>query len=133
LKPAGLECSKDIITAQYQKDPTDPQWKSTAGYKEWAAFMDAELPDADRSDINYAYGYNASKLLHHTLENCKDMTRAGIMGCAANIQGLQLPMVLPGITVNTSPTDFYPIQAEQLSKFDGAKWVLFGNIIDASK
>jgi branched-chain amino acid transport system substrate-binding protein len=95
--------------------------------------MDAELPGADRSDINYAYGYNVSKLLHHTLQNCKDMTRKGIMGCAANIQGLQLPMVLPGITVNTSATDFYPIQAEQLSKFDGQKWVLFGNIIDASK
>jgi len=133
LKPAGLDCSKEIITAQYQRDPTDPQWKDTAGYKEWSAFMDAELPDADRSDINYAYGYNASKLLHHTLQNCKDMTRKGIMGCAANIQGLQLPMVLPGITVNTSATDFYPIQAEQLSKFDGQKWVLFGDIIDASK
>jgi len=133
LKPAGLECSKDLITAQWQKDPTDPQWHETAGYKEWAAFMDSEIPDGDRGDVNYAFGHSASKLLHHVLENCDDWTRKGIMGCAANVKDLQLPMVLPGIVVNTSPTDFYPIQAEQLSKFDGEKWVLFGDVIDASK
>lgn len=133
LKPAGLDCSKGLITAQWQKDPTDPQWKDTDGYKEWAAFMDSEIPDGDKSDVNYAFGHSASKLLHHVLENCDDWTRKGVMGCAANVKDLQLPMVLPGIVVNTSPTDFYPIQAEQLSKFDGEKWVLFGDVIDASK
>lgn len=133
LTPAGLDCSKGIITAQYQRDPTDPQWEKTEGFQEWRAFMASELPDADLGDINYAYGFNGSKLLHHTLQNCEDLSRAGVMKCAANIKDLQLPMVLPGILVNTSPTDFYPIQAEQLSKFDGEKWVLFGEIIDASK
>ncbi len=132
LKPAGFECSKGLITAQWQKDPTDPQWADSEGYKEWAAFMAAELPDADKGDVNYAFGYNASTLLHHVLKNCEDMTRAGLMACAANVKDLQLPMVLPGIKINTSPTDFYPVQAEQLSKFDGEKWVLFGEIIDAS-
>jgi len=133
LKPAGFECSKGLITAQYQKDPTDPQWKDTDGYKEWSAFMDSELPDADRGDVNYAYGYNVSKLLHMMLDDCPTMSREGIMACAANLKGIQLPMVLPGILVDTSPTDFYPIQAEQLSRFDGEKWALFGEIIDASK
>ena len=133
LKPAGLDCSKDLITAQWMKDPTDPQWKGTAGYKEWSAWMDKNLPDADRGDVNYGLGYNVSKLLHHVLDNCEDMTRAGIMACAANVKDLELPMVLPGILVNTSPTDFYPIQAAQLSKFDGEKWALFGSVIDATK
>lgn len=133
LKPAGLDCSKGLITAQWQKDPTDPQWKDTDGYKEWAAFMDSEIPDGDKSDVNYAFGHSAAKLLHHVLENCDDWSRKGVMGCAANVKDLQLPMVLPGITVTTSATDFYPIQAEQLSKFDGEKWVLFGDVIDASK
>jgi branched-chain amino acid transport system substrate-binding protein len=133
LKPAGLDCSKGLITAQYMKDPTDPQWKNTAGFKEWSSWMDANLPDADRGDVNYGYGYNVAKLLTIVLEGCKDRTRKGIMGCAANITDVELPMLLPGIKVNTSPTDFYPIQAEQLSQFDGEKWVLFGNIIDASK
>ena len=133
LKPAGLECSKDLITAQWQKDPTDPQWADTAGFKEWTAWMKKNMPDGDRGDVNYAFGYNADTLLKHVLENCADFSRPGIMACAANVKDLQLPMVLPGIVVNTSPTDFYPIQAEQLSKFDGEKWVLFGDIIDASE
>jgi branched-chain amino acid transport system substrate-binding protein len=132
LKPAGLECSKDLITAQWLKDPTDPQWKDTAGFKEWSAWMDANIPDGDRGDVNYAFGYNASTLLKHVLENCADLSRPGLMACAANIKDVELPMTLPGIKINTSPTDFYPVQAEQLSKFDGEKWVLFGEIIDAS-
>jgi branched-chain amino acid transport system substrate-binding protein len=132
LKPAGLDCSEGLITAQWMKDPTDPQWAETDGFKEWSAWMDRNLPDADRGDVNYGLGYNVSKLLNHVLDNCEDMTRKGIMGCAANVKDLELPMVLPGILVNTSPTDFYPIQAAQLSKFDGQKWALFGDVIDAS-
>jgi branched-chain amino acid transport system substrate-binding protein len=134
LKPAGLDCSESqgLITTQWQKDPTDPQWADTEGYKEWSAFMDAHLPDGDKGDVNYAFGYNGSSLLRHMLENCTDFSRPGIMACAANIKDVELPMTLPGIKVNTSPTDFYPVQAAQLSKFDGKGWALFGDIIDAS-
>ena len=131
LKPTGFECSKGLITAQYMKDPTDPQWKEDAGYKEWSAWMDKNIPDGDRGDVNYAYGYNVVKLMHHVLDTCQDLSREGIMGCAANLNDVELPMLLPGIKVNTSPTDFYPIQAAQLSRFDGAKWQLFGDVIDA--
>ena len=135
LRPAGLECSQSqgLITTQWQKDPTDPQWADTDGFKEWSAFMDANLPDGDKGDVNYAFGYNAAKLMHHVIENCADFSRPGIMKCAANVKDLQLPMVLPGVLVNTSATDFYPVQAAQLSKFDGKGWALFGEIIDASE
>lgn len=133
LKPAGLDCSTGIITAQYQRDPTDEQWYETDGYKQWAAFMDEYIPDGDRGDVNYAFGFNGGTLMHHVLENCDDLSRPGIMACAANINDLQLPMVIPGILVKTSPTDFYPIQAEQLSRFNGERWELFGDVIDASK
>lgn len=133
LKPAGLDCSKGIITAQYQRDPTDEQWYDTDGYKEWKAFMEEYLPDGDRGDVNYAFGFNGATLMHYVLSNCDDLSRAGIMACAANIKDLQLPMVLPGILVNTGPNDFYPIQAEQLSRFNGQRWELFGEVIDASK
>ena len=133
LRPAGLEASKGLITTQWMRDPTDPQWVETDGFKEWAAFMDANLPDGDKGDINYGYGYNVSKLLHHVLENCGDLSRPGIMACVADVKDLQPPMVLPGVLVNTSATDFYPIQAAQLSKFDGQGWALFGDVIDASK
>lgn len=133
LKPAGLECSKGVITAQYVKDPTDPQWQDHEGYQEWLSFMKAEMPEADLGDANYAFAYNVSVLLHRMLEQCEDWSRPGIMACAANLKDIELPMLLPGILVNTSPTDFYPIQAEQLSRFDGEKWELFGDVIDASK
>ncbi|MCA8926860.1 MAG: ABC transporter substrate-binding protein [Alphaproteobacteria bacterium] len=135
LKPAGLECSKGLITAQYLKDPTDPQWaeKNDPGFKEWLHFMQTEMPNADIGDASYSFAYNVSTLLKIMLEQCEDWSRPGIMACAANLKDIQLPMILPGIKVNTSPTDFYPIQAEQLSRFDGTTWQLFGDIIDASK
>ncbi len=129
MRPAGVECSQGLITAQYQKDPTDSQWHDTDGYKEWSAFMDKYLPDADRSDVNYAYGHSLGTLITHMLENCEDLSRPGIMACAANIKDLQLPMVIPGITITTSPKDFKTIQSEQLSRFEGERWVLFGDII----
>ena len=133
LKPAGLECSKDLITAYWLMDPTDPQWTTTDGFKEWSAWMDKNMTGGDRGDVNYVYGYNADSLLKHVLETCKDFSRPGIMACAANIKDFVMPMALPGILVNTSPTDFYPVQQEQLAKFDGEKWVLFGDLIDASE
>ncbi len=131
LKPAGLECSKELITAQYMKDPTDPQWADDEGFKEWTMWMGKHLPDADTGDVNYAYGYNVAKLMHQMLGDCKDLSRPGIMACASSLKDVDLPMLLPGIKVNTGADDFYPIQAEQLSRFDGEKWVLFGEIIDA--
>ena len=133
LVPAGLECSKGLITAQFMKDPTDPQWADSAGFKEWSAWMEKNMPNADRGDILYAYAYNVSKLLHMMLNECEDLSRPGIMACAANLKDVELPMLIPGIKINTSPTDFYPIEAEQLSEFDGEKWVLFGDIIDLSR
>ncbi len=133
IRPAGLECSQGLITAQYQRDPTDPQWYDTDGYKEWLGFMEKYLPDADRSDINYVYGFNLAALITHTMENCDDLSRPGIMACAANVKDLQLPMLIPGILISTSPTDFRTIQAEQLSRFEGERWVLFGDIIEASE
>lgn len=91
------------------------------------------MPDADMTDVNYAYAYNVSKLLHIMLDGCEELSREGIMACAANLKDVELPMLLPGVLVNTSPDDFYPIQSEQLSRFDGKSWVRFGDIIDASK
>ena len=133
LTPAGLDCSKGLVTANYVKDPVDPRWKDDAGYKEWVGFMEEHMPGTDLTDVFYAYGYNVSKLMHITLDGCKDLSREGIMACAANLKDIELPMVLPGILVNTAPDDFYPIQAEQLHSFDGERWVPFGDIIDASK
>ena len=132
LKPAGYDASKDIITAQYLKDPTDPQWKNDADYKKWLAWMQKYNPGADLKDGNYVYGYAVAYTMARVLKNCgDDLTRENVMRQAANLKNLEVPMLLPGIKLNTSPTDYYPIESVRLAKFDGQKFELFGSVIRA--
>ena len=134
LKPAGLDASKGLITTFYLKDPTDPQWKNDAAMKEWQAFMQKHYPEGNLQDPFNVYGYTVAQTLVHVLKQCgNDLSRENVMRQAAGIKDLSLPLLLPGITINTSPTDFYPIEQEQLAKFDGERWVLFGQLFDASK
>jgi len=132
LKPAGLENSKDIITAAYLKDPTDPQWANAPDFLEWKAWMEKYMPGANMSDASYVYAYAVSSTMRHVLTACGDeLTRANLMKQAASMRNLVVPLLLPGIKINTSPTDFAPIEQEQLAKFDGEKWSLFGEVLDA--
>ena len=134
LKPAGLQNSKDIVSTFYLKDPTDPTWQNDAGYKDWLAFMKKYYPEGDLSDLGNVYGYTVAQGLVQVLKQCgNDLSRENVMKQAASIKGLSLPMLLPGVKVNTGPTDFYPIEQEQIAKFDGERWILFGEIYDASK
>jgi branched-chain amino acid transport system substrate-binding protein len=134
LKPAGLEISKGLITVFYIKDPTDPQWKNDQGMKDWLAFMKKYYPEGNTEDVFNVYGYTVSQSLVHVLKQCgNDLSRENIMKQAASIKDLSLPLLLPGIKINTGPADYYPIEQEQLAKFDGERWVLFGEIFDASK
>ena len=129
LKPAGLDNAKGLITASYLKDPNDPQWKDDAGYKSWSAFMDKYMPDADRSDALTAYGYTVAQTMTKVLEQCgADVSPDSIMKQVASLN-FAPEMLLPGITVNTSPTDFYPIKKMVLQKFDGQVWQLFGQAV----
>ncbi len=134
LQPAGLEASKDIISSFYLKDPDDPQWKDDPGRQEWLTWMEKYYPEGNVHDLFNVYGYTVAQTLIHVLKQAgDDLTRENIMRQAANIKDLELPMLLPGIKINTSPTDFYPIEQLQLGKFNGERWVLFGEVIDASK
>jgi branched-chain amino acid transport system substrate-binding protein len=134
LKPAGLEASRDLITALYMKEVTDPQWKSDKGFTEWVAFMKKYYPEGALDDQANGFGYNVAILMTQVLKQAgNDLSRENIMKQAANIKNFELPLLLPGIKVNTSPTDFAPIEQEQLAKFDGEKWALFGETIDAVK
>jgi branched-chain amino acid transport system substrate-binding protein len=134
LKPAGLEAARGLLTTFYIKDPTDPQWKNEPGYKDWLAFMKKYYPDGNIEDGFNVYGYTVSQALIHVLKQCgNDLSRANIMKQAASIKDLALPMLLPGIKANTGPNDYYPLEQEQLAKFDGERWMLFGEIYDAAK
>jgi branched-chain amino acid transport system substrate-binding protein len=131
LTPAGLEKSVGLITVAYLKDAVDEQWKNDPAMKEYLAFMAKYAPELKAIDANNVYGYSAAQTLVHVLKQCGDnLTRENIMKQAANIKDLQLPLALPGVKINTSPTDFYPFESLQLQKFDGKQWVLFGKVIE---
>lgn len=133
LTPAGLEKSKDIISIQYYKDPSDPRWKDDPEYKDWLAWMKKYNPDANVIDGLNVYGYAVAKTLEQVLVQCKDdLTRENVMRQAADLKNLHIPMLLPGISVNTGPNDFYPIEQGQLIRFDGKEWVPFGGVIDGT-
>ena len=132
MKPAGFDNSQGIVTAYYQKDPTDKKWDDDADMKTWRAWMEKYCPGGNTGDANYIYGYGVSFLMHETLKRCGDeLTRANVMKQAASFQKFKIPVLLPGITVSTSPTDYYPIQSVQLARFKDETWDLFGEIMAA--
>src|ERR1700754_3342393 len=131
LKPAGLQYAKDVISTAYLKDPTDPAWKDDAPVQKWRAFMDKYYPDGDKANANNLYGYVEAEAMVQVLKQCGDnLTRENVMKQAANLKDFSTEMMLPGIRVNTSPDDFFPVEQMQLMKFDGEAWRLFGEVID---
>ena len=132
MKPAGFENAQGIMTASYLMDSTDKQWDTNEEMKTWRAWMDKNMPGANKADANHVYGYAVSYLMTETLKRCgNDLTRANLMKQAASFQKFRVPLLLPGIFVNTSPTDFYPVQAVQLQRFKGETWELFGEVMHA--
>jgi branched-chain amino acid transport system substrate-binding protein len=132
MKPAGFENVQGVTTAAWLKDPTDHQWDVDEEMKAWRDWMAKYNPNGNLGDVNYVYAYSVSFLMEQTLKKCGDkLTRENLMRQAANHQKLRVPGLLPGITVSTSPTDFYPVQAVQLQRFKGESWELFGDIMHA--
>jgi branched-chain amino acid transport system substrate-binding protein len=130
LKPAGLDKSKGLITAYYGKDPTDPRWKDDPGMKEWAAFVAKYMSPTELNDANATYAFGAAATMMQVLKQCEnDLSRENVMKQAANLKDLELPLLLPGMKINTSPTNFSPIRQMQLASFDGQSWQLFGELL----
>jgi branched-chain amino acid transport system substrate-binding protein len=132
MKPAGFENGQGIIAANYIKDPSDPQWKDDAGMKSFDEFLVKYFPDGNRVDNNVMYGFTVAQTMEHVLRNCgDDLTRENIMKQAASIRDFAPSTFLPGIRINTSATDFAPIEQLQLMKFKGERWELFGDVISS--
>ena len=130
LKPAGLENAVGLVSDFYLKDPTDPQWKDDAGYKWWVDFMNKYYPEGDKNDALNVYGPSNAATVVQVLKQCgEELTRENVMKQAANLHDFSLPMLLPGIKINTSPTDFLPVKQVQMGKFDGTQWKLFGDLL----
>jgi branched-chain amino acid transport system substrate-binding protein len=130
LKPAGLEKSKGVITAYYGKDPTDARWKDAPDLKAWQAFCDKYMSQKEFVDANATYAFSAASTMAQVLKQCgNDLSRDNVMKQAASVKDFEPPMVLPGMKINTSPTNFSPIRQMQLAKFDGQSWQLFGDLL----
>ncbi len=130
LQPAGFENAQGILSASYVKDGADPQWDKDPGMQQFLAFLKTNYPEGNRLDATVAFGYGAAQTLVKVLEMCGDeLTRANVMKQAASLKDFAPDTLLPGITINTSPTDFAPIKQLQLMRFKGEKWELFGNIM----
>jgi branched-chain amino acid transport system substrate-binding protein len=133
LKPAGLDNSKGVLSTSYLKDPTDPAWKDDPAIREWAAFMDKYLPDGDKTSTFSIYGYATAQTLVQVLKQCGDeLTRENVMRQAANLRDFEIGVLLPGIKINTSPTDYYPIEQMQMSRFNGENSELFGPAVSGA-
>jgi len=133
LAPAGLDKSVGLLTLQYYKDPNDPQWKDDPAMLEWRAFMGRYYREGDPKDASNVYAYLAAQTMVQILKQCgNDLTRENVMKQAANIKNLKLPLLLTGMSLNTSPTDFALVKQGQLARFTGTQWQGFGEVISTS-
>jgi branched-chain amino acid transport system substrate-binding protein len=134
MEPVGAEKGIGIVSTGYLKDPTDPAFKGDPGMNEWRDFMAKYLPGGDINDITYVFAYSASKTLMQVLKQCgDDLSRENVMRQATNLHDLELPTLLPGIKINTGPTNYRPMRSLQLMRWDGKTWVRFGDVIEGAQ
>jgi branched-chain amino acid transport system substrate-binding protein len=130
LEPAGLDVSTGVVTGLYLKDPNDPRWADDAGMKQWRAWMTKYQPNANTGDLFNVQGYTAAQVMAKVLENCKDdVSRDNIIKQASSLDHVVFPMLLPGITIQTSRSNVTPIRQLQMARFDGKSWVLMGDVL----
>ena len=130
LQPAGFENAQGILSAAYAKDGADPQWDNDDGMKKFYAFLAKYAPEANKADGSVVFGYGQAQTMVQVLKQAGDnLTRENIMKQAASLKGFAPDTLLPGVTINTSATDFFPIEQLQMMQFKGQKWDLFGPVI----
>jgi len=127
----GREKTVGLVSATYEKDPNDPKWHDDPEYREWLAWMKRYFPEGDTEDPLNVTPYVAAQALVQVLRQCgDDLTRQNVMRQAASLRNIRLSMLLPGVRLNTSPSDYYPIKQLRLQRFDGRTWVPLGDISD---
>lgn len=133
MQPAGPEKGVGLITSDFRKDQTDPAWANDPGMNEWRDFMRRYIPDGDQNDNNFTYAYAAGLTMIHVLRQCGgNFTRDNVMKQATNLAPLELPTLLPGIKVQSQPTNYNVGRQMQLQRWNGRSWERFGNIIEGA-
>jgi len=132
IRPAGFENAQGIISTMYLKDASDPQWANDEAKQRFDAFVAKYAPDVDKNDYFVVYAYAISQTLVKVLEQCgNDLTRANVMRQAANLKNFKPDMLLPGIAINTSPTDFAPMKDMRTVRLKGDRWETFGDVMSS--
>ena len=130
MKPAGFENAQGILSAAYAKDGADSQWDNDPGMKKFFAFLEKYYPEGNKLDGSVVYGYGVAQTMVKVIEMCGDnLTRENVMKQAASLKDFAPDTLLPGVKINTSATDFAPIEQLQMMRFKGEKWDLFGDIL----
>src|SRR3979490_2115203 len=130
MEVAGMEAGIGIISTAFAKDPMDPAWSEDRGVKDWRVFMAGYARDGDIRDQNYVFGYNFAMAVEHVLKAAgNDLSPENVHKQAYSIRDLELPMLLPGIKVNTAPDDHTPVKQMQFMRFDGKQWERFGALL----
>ncbi|PAY07761.1 branched-chain amino acid ABC transporter substrate-binding protein [Bradyrhizobium sp. UFLA03-84] len=133
LKPAGFETAQGILAFATRMDPGNPLWADTPDMKQYMAFLDRYVPNADRADDLYAIGYTAAATAAHVVSQCGDqLTRANILHQATNLKNFAAPLLIPGITLNTTPSDYVPVKQFQLMRFKGEAYEKVGELLTAA-
>lgn len=133
LVPAGLDKSVGLLTLQYYKDPNDPQWKDDPAMLEWRAFMGRHYREGDPKDATNLYAYLTAQTMVHVLKGCgNELTRENLMKQATNIKNLKLPLLLTGMSLNTTPDDYFLVKQGQLGRFTGVQWQGFGEVLSTA-
>lgn len=131
MDPAGPQNGVGIISTLYLKDPADPSWDNDTGMKDFKAFMGKYVPGGDIKDGAYIAGYGVTYTMWKVMEQCNgNFSRKNVMKEVTNLKNLEVPVLLPGIKVNTSPTNYHPILALQPARWTGSKWQRFGGLIE---
>ncbi|HZB94550.1 MAG TPA: ABC transporter substrate-binding protein [Herpetosiphonaceae bacterium] len=129
MNPAGPDNGIGIISAAFMKDPTDPRWENDDGIRQWRDFMAKYYPEGDLKDIFNVAGFGLTHTMLHVLRQCgEDLSRENMMRQATHLRQVENPILLPGIRINTSQTDYRPIKQLQLMRWTGKTWDLFGNV-----
>jgi branched-chain amino acid transport system substrate-binding protein len=134
INPAGPERAVGVISSAYVKDASDPAWATDPGIGDYLAFMQKYFPGGNAKDGYNVYAYTVARVLMKVLEQCEgNLSRENVMRQATNLKDLEVPTLLPGIKVNTSPTNYHPLRQAQLQQWDGSAWKRFGNVIDGAE
>ena len=132
MRPAGVEAAKGIISAAFVKDPTDPQYKDDPEFKAWVAWMQKYYPAGSLEDPQNVVGYVQAQTMVQVLKQCGDeLTRENVMRQAANLKDFHPAMLLKGINMTTSPTDYQPMEEMLLQRFNGERFEVFGELLSA--